>query len=543
MPDDSLIQNLTTALAKFDWPQCEKLCAQLVANLNSTAAPYPEAGAKQILSLLRRKRQFGLVATVAEAIIRSGQASPPVVRLYAQAMIDQGNLTASEKMLISIVQDYYAGEDEKAEAKGLLGRIYKQLYVNANAPSNPRQQSNLRQAVQFYYDVYRTDKQSHLWHGINAVALLARADRDNIKLGQFPSSSEMAEQVFCSLHEKSANLEYWDRATAAESALALGNWTDANKEILLFLGDPNVDAFEVASLLRQLTEVWGLTPDKAPGDTIIATLKAGLLKRQGGHIEVKTASAPTEANNAGEAKVRLEKVFGADRYAPLEWYKTGLQRCSAVGRVETVVGQRVGTGFLVRASDFFPRRDDKEFLFLTNSHVISPPETPYRGAVPWEAARVVFEAAGKTCKITGWLWSSPPTELDATFVTLEPLNDPEICPLNPPAAAFDRSKQQRVYVIGYPMGGGLSISLQDSVWLDADDRLLRYRTPTDPGSSGSPVFDQDYWTVVAIHHAGEKDMQRLDGQPGTYDANEGISIIAIQNATKSTAPKVATASE
>jgi V8-like Glu-specific endopeptidase len=69
--------------------------------------------------------------------------------------------------------------------------------------------------------------------------------------------------------------------------------------------------------------------------------------------------------------------------------------------------------------------------------------------------------------------------------------------------------------------------------LACNDRLVHYRTPTEGGSSGSPVFDEEGWTVVALHHAGRRDMPRLDGK-GTYEANEGIQIHAIQQATRST---------
>jgi V8-like Glu-specific endopeptidase len=85
-----------------------------------------------------------------------------------------------------------------------------------------------------------------------------------------------------------------------------------------------------------------------------------------------------------------------------------------------------------------------------------------------------------------------------------------------------------VYVIGYPLGGVLSISLQDSVWLDADDTFLHYRTPTEPGSSGSPVFDQKYWTPIGVHHRGKINTPRLHGLPGTYEANEAITISEIR---------------
>ena len=53
--------------------------------------------------------------------------------------------------------------------------------------------------------------------------------------------------------------------------------------------------------------------------------------------------------------------------------------------------------------------------------------------------------------------------------------------------------------------------------------VVHYRTPTEPGSSGSPVFNS-VWKVIAIHHAGGEAMPRLNGQPGTYAANEGIRI-------------------
>ncbi|MGB7693504.1 MAG: serine protease, partial [Pseudolabrys sp.] len=88
-----------------------------------------------------------------------------------------------------------------------------------------------------------------------------------------------------------------------------------------------------------------------------------------------------------------------------------------------------------------------------------------------------------------------------------------------------------LYVVGHPLGGGLSFSLQDNLLLDWDQRLVHYRTPTEPGSSGSPVFD-DQWRLIAIHHAGKSDMRKLNGKPGTYEANEGINILAVVEGIK-----------
>jgi hypothetical protein len=535
MNEELIQKQLTDALGKFDWPQAQKICEDFIAQLNVATTVFPEGPAKRILSLLRRKRRFTLMILVADALVRSGQSSPQIIRQYAQAMIDQGNFAASRLVLQSIIGDKDAAVEEKAEANGLLGRIFKQLYINAGDPSNQRQQENLRKAIQQYYDVYRTDPKNNLWHGINTVALSARAARDGVAIAGIPSANEIAVEVGNLLQQLPA-LCYWDRATAVENAVALGNVEAAYGHVLSYVSDPNVDAFEIASLLRQLTEVWQLSADTEPGNTLLPTLRAALLSREGGAVTLETAQVARETDRVQKATKTYEKVFGVDRYQPFAWYKMGLQRCAAVARIEAVSGYRIGTGLLVRRTDFFSGCNENELVLLTNAHVISPVEKPFPGALPPEAARAIFEVSGKTYEVTGLVWSSSPTELDATFVTLGQLEtNAEFCPLVPPPAPFNPKETQRVYVIGYPLGGGLSISLQDSVWLDTDDKYLHYRTPTDPGSSGSPVFDQQYWTVIGLHHAGEADMVRLHGETGTYEANEGIAISAIQKATRTTA--------
>jgi len=539
------VKALSDALGTYDWKQARALSDGLISELDRAGAPYPEKPARQVLALLRRKRRFELMEAVADALVRGGQSAPQVLRQYAQALIDQGKFTTARMVLSSILNDPATPASEQAEANGLLGRIQKQLYVNANDPSNPRQQSALREAVRQYYGVYKTDPKSYLWHGINSVALLARAARDGVPVEGFPAPTDIAREIDGTLQQID-DLNMWDRATAVENAVALGDWKAAYDHVLYYVADPQADAFEIGSLLRQLTEVWQLSNGSEPGSTLLPTLKAALLQREGGRVDVPQASIVAEASTAQNAKAnlervsgkQLEKVFGTDRYQPLGWLRTSLKRCEAIARVESVTGTHLGTGFLVKASDFFPDRSEKEVLLLTNAHVISPLDSPYPGALPPEAAVANFEANNKTLAVGDVIWSSPPYELDATFVTLEDLGDAsELCPLAPPAASFDHSQKQRVYVIGYPLGGGLSVSLQDSIWLDADDTMLHYRTPTEPGSSGSPVFDDQFWTLIALHHAGESDIPRLGGQPGTEEANEGIAISAIQKATRQATAK------
>ena len=51
---------------------------------------------------------------------------------------------------------------------------------------------------------------------------------------------------------------------------------------------------------------------------------------------------------------------------------------------------------------------------------------------------------------------------------------------------------------------------------------VRYRTTTEPGSSGSPCFGPD-WQWIALHHAAD----------GAFPAafNEGIPVAALRRAT------------
>jgi V8-like Glu-specific endopeptidase len=98
-------------------------------------------------------------------------------------------------------------------------------------------------------------------------------------------------------------------------------------------------------------------------------------------------------------------------------------------------------------------------------------------------------------------------------------------------------QHRRAYVIGHPGGSAQpQFSLQDNLLLDYDDRVLHYRSPTEGGSSGSPVFD-DEWRLIGLHHAGGTFMPQLNKAGGTYAANEGITIDAIRGALARRSPK------
>jgi len=400
-------------------------------------------------------------------------------------------------------------------------------------PASRQQQANLRQAIIHYYDTYKTNPASFTWQGINAVALLMRARKDGITVEGYPDSAQIAKQIVESLNSLE-RIKYWDRATAIENAIALSQFHEAYNHLLYYTIDPEVDAFECFSLYRQLTEVWQLDVNSEPGVTILPTLKSTLRMKLGGATLLTSSSIKEEATQVAQAKRTLEAIFGADKFQSLLWMETALKRCKAIGRVESITGQPVGTGFLVRRGDFFVNGGD-ELLLLTNNHVVAPDGQATGRAIEAGAGRVVFEALDNLpVKLDSVVWNRPINDLDVSFVSLKTCPTPgEICPLQPKPRAFISDGTQRLYVIGHPFGRSLSVSLQDSIWLDTDDRLLHYRTPTEEGSSGSPVFDQDFWTLIGLHHASSSAMPRLNGETGTYEANEGIAIKAIRSETLS----------
>ena len=70
--------------------------------------------------------------------------------------------------------------------------------------------------------------------------------------------------------------------------------------------------------------------------------------------------------------------------------------------------------------------------------------------------------------------------------------------------------------------------------LDHNETHLHYRAPTEGGSSGSPVFEEQ-WKLIGLHHAGGSTMPRLNGK-GTYEANEALRIDEIRDAITASPP-------
>lgn len=85
---------------------------------------------------------------------------------------------------------------------------------------------------------------------------------------------------------------------------------------------------------------------------------------------------------------------------------------------------------------------------------------------------------------------------------------------------YDFTINPALFIVQYPKGEPMKLALDTQAVLAVNQNGTRitYRTNTEPGSSGSPCFNQD-WELVALHHGGDP---RL-----TPAWNEGIPTAAI----------------
>lgn len=523
---------LTEALTSFNWQVAEEVCRELICKIYDQLDVFPVGIAKSLLFKLQRKRRFNLMSMLGEAIIRSEQTHPQIHRRYAQSLIDQGIFSAAELVLQSIIQTSNSN-NEKVEGYGLLGRIYKQLYVNVTSNNNPKRQAFFEKALNAYSNGYQLDRGS-FWNAINIVALLKRAGKDGISLQGVPQAEQLAEEVLRILitkdEESSASSpDAWEIATYLEALIALDRNEEAEAKAFEYSLCLDADAFEINSTLRQLTEVWQLNVNELPGSKILRILRAALLQREGGVVNLKAKDVLREIESIEQIESDYEKIYGHDGFVSGKQYGEGLKRSLAIAQIETVNGTAVGTGWLARSADFFPNSGDG-LVLVTNAHVIS--KDPSDKALLPHRARINFQELNKIYEVDKLIWTNSRDNLDTTFLTIKGKPQIEPLPINDDPVKMCEPAP-RVYIIGYPSGGGLKFSIHDSRLVACSETLLHYRTPTEEGSSGSPVFDQEYWEVVALHHRGKSDMQRLDGKEGTYEANEGVSILAIKKAIES----------
>jgi hypothetical protein len=554
-----------SAAVDFDWPALTAVVDGYVAHLHGAPAGTPPREAKAVLRLLRENRRYENLLEVAEALLANHVTDAGVRRAIAQALVDRGRPATSLLVFRAILDDPKTGPEERAEALGGVGRCMKELFLTTSEPAT--RAGYLARSFGAYRSAYDADHRD-LRAGINAVALLARAAREAIVIddGTNPPVSvaaarsqarRLADDLLASVGEL-AEPDVWASATACEACIALGEHDDAVGWAGQIVDGRQSSAFELAALLRQLTSVWQLGTDDPPGDRVLPMLRAALLTKENGGDVVLDARDLRAARLDPRSEESLEKVFGDTRFVGLTWYRMGLERCRAVARVENASGDGIGTAFLVAGPDLHPALPP--LVCVTNGHVVPeglgageafvafhgmdadrPAGLGAGGAVT--AVTAVTAAVATRFAVSRLCWHESSTAPGLDTAILELAAYPAgVGPL-PVAAelpALGGRTSQRAYLIGHPRGLETpQFSLQDNVILDYDETLLHYRSPTEPGSSGSPVFDNQ-WRLIGLHHAGRTDTPRLHDQGGTYAANEAILLSAVRRRLLERPPEATT---
>jgi tetratricopeptide (TPR) repeat protein len=492
------------------------------------------ADARGLLCPLRNCREHELSIDLAEAISRIDPDDALARRLYAQALIETGRVTAAVDVLHTLVGRLPANHPESLEATGLLGRAYKQIFFDSRDRTSPAARRALLDAIDAYRAPYEKDP-ANTWHGVNLLALVDNCRRLGIQIPGNIDPQALSRQLLATLHQLPVDERNdWYLATLAEVSIGTRDWRLIDSTLRDYVMSPSTHAFHLNSTLRQFTQIWNLQDDPN-GAPLVDILRARLLQLPGAALQMSPQQL-AQAHNAPD-KSRLEAILGTEGPKTYRWWQTGLERARSVAAIRQKLAGRIGTGFLVRAQHL-GLEPAEELLVLTNFHVVNR-EGLSSGIRP-EEAEVVFEAVdpGRTYEVQRVLWSSPVEECDASVLSLqERVSDVPPLPIARALPVIDSST--RVYVIGHPGGRDLAFSFQDNKLLDHEGPpqgkpvipgvcRVHYGAPTEGGSSGSPVFNGNSWEVIALHHKGGMlGMPRLNGQSGTYAANEGLWLQSI----------------
>ncbi len=233
----------------------------------------------------------------------------------------------------------------------------------------------------------------------------------------------------------------------------------------------------------------------------------------------------------------VERIMGKSDFLSVDFLYDGARAARAVGCIALQDLRRFGTGFFVS-----PR------LLLTNNHVL---ETAHQAAscvvlLDYRAEVTTDELQRTAFKLRPDQFFITDIALDFTLVAVEeqslqglPRTETGWLPLTAEQGTI--LVGEFMNIVQHPNGEPKQVALRENALQDILDDFVHYQSDTSPGSSGSPVFN-DQWEVVALHHSGvprrDKQGQPLtrDGQPwkpGQPDhwidwiANEGVRISRI----------------
>jgi endonuclease G len=216
----------------------------------------------------------------------------------------------------------------------------------------------------------------------------------------------------------------------------------------------------------------------------------------------------------------LEAIVNTPDFVGTRYLDAGVAAARAVGRIliKDDTGRLIGHG---TGSMISPH------LMLTNHHVFDTAQTAATSHVEFDYQDGID---GKLLDVTTFGFDP-----DRFFLADEGL-DFAVVAVRAPADelapfGFNRLIESEgkallgefVTIVQHPRGEKKQVALRENRIVDGGQRFVHYTADTEPGSSGSPVFN-DQWEVLALHHAS---IRAPEHPEFGHVLNEGVRVAAI----------------
>lgn len=235
---------------------------------------------------------------------------------------------------------------------------------------------------------------------------------------------------------------------------------------------------------------------------------------------------PAALGLTGESLRKAEAIQGKTvDYVGVAWLEAGRIASHSVARIIFRSGQPQGTGFLV-----------SDRLLLTNNHVIPDKASALEMLVEFRYELGLNQRPPVPIRFEldpdAFFETDQTNDLDFTLIALgRPINSDVsssefgCCPLS--SSSAKHTVGEPVNIVQHPDGDYKQVVVRENRIVHRGNTVLHYVADTEPGASGSPVFN-DEWQVIALHHWGVPYRERSrDGQRLRTDVNEGIRVSAI----------------
>ncbi|WP_448577618.1 DNA/RNA non-specific endonuclease [Thermaurantiacus sp.] len=201
------------------------------------------------------------------------------------------------------------------------------------------------------------------------------------------------------------------------------------------------------------------------------------------------------------AELAFERVLAGNEIQPINYLERGARAAAPIARVTMCdpLGRNRGFGssFLILPG-----------VLITNNHVLPAADWAARSFIEFDYA---LDCAGDP--LAPYMFRLRPDRLfatskplDYTVVAVEPVNrdgvDLSRFGFLPLIAQVGKIVEgEWLTIIQHPAGDRKAVCVRENRFLKRSDDTIWYSTDTLGGSSGSPVFNNE-WQVVALHHAG-----------------------------------------